>query len=224
MNSFNRVVCTVLVASAMVALAERPPARHHAKPEVMQGNDGLTPGARYLATLPAAAREQLRKKGYAVLDQSSNGKDNLIRAVVRFERPADQVFAVITQPSREVEYLPHVTQSKSLGHTEQGEVDDMVISFLMTFRFRIQHWFYPEEFRMEWELDPSGEKGLKEMVGFWQLYELDDKTTIGEYGTHVASDSDFINFVRSLGERGGIADALVSLRRFVHTQTSTRSR
>lgn len=220
MNSFRRVVCAVIVTSALGAFAERPPARHHAKPEVMQGEDGLTPGARFLATLPASAREELRKKGQVVLDQAANGKDNLIRAVVRFERPRDRVFAVITQPARQSEYLPHVTQSKSVGRSDQGESVDMVVSFLFTFRYRTQHWYYPEESRMEWNLDPSGEKGLKEQVGFWQLYELDEKTTIGEYGTHVASDSDFINFLRGLGERGGIAEALGSMRRFVHVNTS----
>lgn len=219
MNSLNRVVCAVIAVSSLVVFAERPPARHHAKPELLQGTDGLTPGARFLATLSPSAREELRRKGQVVLDQSANGKDNLIRAVVRFERPRDQVFAVITQPARQREYLPHVTQSSSVGRSAEGESVDMVVSFLFTFRYRTQHWFYPEESRMEWNLDPSGEKGLKEQVGFWQLYELDEKTTIGEYGTHVASDSDFLNFLRGLGERGGIADALGSMRKYVHVNT-----
>lgn len=218
MSSFNRVVCAVIAASGMVAFAERPSARHHAKPEVMQGSDDLTPGARFLATLPASARDELRRKGQVVLDQGT--KDNLIRAVVRFERPLGQVFSAVTQPAKQREFLPHVTQSKSLGRSDQGESVDMAVSFLFTFRYRTQHWFYPDEGRMEWNLDPSGERGLKEQVGFWQLYELDEKTTIGEYGTHVASDNDFINFVRGLGERGGIADALGTMRKYVHVSTA----
>lgn len=220
MSSLNSVVCAVIAVSSVVAFAERPPARQHAKPEVMEGSDGRTPGARFLSTLPAGTLDELRKKGLVVLDQKANGKDNLIRAVVRFERPRDQVFSVLTQPAKQFDYLPHVTQSKSVGRSEQGESVDMVVSFLFTFRYRTEHWFYPEESRMEWNLDPTGAQGLKEQLGFWQLYALDEKTTIGEYGTHVASDSDFINFLRGLGERGGIAEALGSMRRYVHVNTA----
>jgi hypothetical protein len=93
------------------------------------------------------------------------------------------------------------------------------------FRFRTQHWFYADERRIEWNLDPSGDNGLSEQVGFFQLYELDDKTTIAEYGTHVVAKDGFLNFLRGLGERGGVADALNAVRKHVHTsKTSVASR
>jgi hypothetical protein len=202
---------------ALSAFAVRPPARQHASPEVVAGIDALTPGERFLATLPASTREAVRKEGQAVLDGKSGGdKTGLLRAVIRFDRPRDEVFALITQPSTQVSYLPHVSQSKTVGaRTEEGEATDMVISFLFTFRYRTQHWFYPEEHRMEWNLDPAGEDGLTEQSGFFQLYELDEKTTIAEYGTRVVARDGFLNFLRGLGERGGVAEALTAIRKHV---------
>ena len=62
----NRSILVVFVS--LTAFAARPPARQHASPEVIAGVDDLTPGARFLATLPTATREAVRKDGQAVLD------------------------------------------------------------------------------------------------------------------------------------------------------------
>lgn len=216
MTRMNRWTFAALVFTALSTFAARPPARQHAPPEIVAGVDDLTPGVRFLATLSPAVREALRKEGQAVLDGKRGDDKALLRAVLRFDRPADEVFAIITQPSTQVSYLPHVTQSKTVGaRTAEGEATDMVVSFLFTFRYRTQHWFYPEERRMEWSLDPSGEDGLTEQVGFFQLYELDEKTTIAEYGTRVVAKDGFLNFLRGLGERGGVAEALTAIRKHV---------
>ena len=211
MNRTNRITIAVVMLSGLVAFAERPPARGRAQlPEGEQ-----TAGARVLATLPAAARDAIRKDGQAVLDSKSK-EDGLLRAVIRFDRPRDEVFAVITQPSAQEHYLPHVTQSKTVGtRTAEGESIDIVVSFLFTFRYRAQHWFYPEQHRMEWNLDPKGENGLTEQVGFFQLYELDEHTTIAKYGMKVVARDGFLNFLRGLGERGGVAEAITAMREHV---------
>ena len=71
---------------------------------------------------------------------------------------------------------------------------------------------------MEWSLDASGEDGLTEQSGFFQLYALDEKTTIAEYGTHVVARDGFLNFLRGIGERGGVAEALTAIRKHVAAQ------
>ena len=221
MSRCPRIFAALLALSAMVAFAERPPPRAHAGPEFLDGAGGgepLSAGARFVATLPFATREALRKEGHAVLDEKSKDESGgMVRAVIRFERPRDEVFAIVTQPSQQISYLPHVTQSKTVGtRTAEGESIDMVVSvFVFTFKYRVQHWFYPDEHRMEWSLDPAGADGLKDQTGYMQLYALDDKTTIVEYGTRVVARSAIINFVRGLGERGGVAEALGTLRKHV---------
>lgn len=221
MGSGNRWLCAAVLLSGLTALAERPPPRGLPDPELFVtagAADGMTPGARFLATLPPPARELLRKEGRVVLDQKAKD-DGLVRAVIRFERSPEEVFAIITKPSQQSRYLTHVSESKTVGgRTAEGESVDMEVAFLfVNLTYRIQHWFYPEAQRMEWSLDPTGDNGLADQAGFFQLYALDEKTTIAEYGTRVIAKDGFLDFIRGLGERGGVAEALTSLRRHVHT-------
>ncbi|MDP1829141.1 MAG: SRPBCC family protein [Archangium sp.] len=216
MKRLNRGIWGAVILSSLLAFAERPPAKGAAAPELIAGTDGMSPGGRFLSKLPFATRDTLRKEGHVVLDTKGASGDGLLRAVIRFERPIDEVFAIITQPSEQVGYLPHVTQSKTVGaRTAEGEATDMVVSFFFTFRYRTQHWFYPEERRMEWTLDSTGDDGLTDQSGYYQLYALDERTTIAEYGTRVVAKGGFINFLRGLGERGGVAEAISAVRKHV---------
>lgn len=201
-------------AQAMPPPRDRAPAAFFAEP--MGGAD--SPGTRFIASLPESARKALLKDQQVVLDQTSTESGPaLIRAVAKFGRPKAEVWELITRTSDQHTFLPHVTQSKRVGErTAQGEVNDYVVSFFFTFKYRTQHWFYADHSRLEWNLDPSGEDGLVEQLGFWQLYELDEKTTVGEYGTRLVVRGSFINFLRSLGERGGVKDALTAFRRHVN--------
>jgi hypothetical protein len=215
-----RIVTLLAVLFATTGWAQMPPPRDRAPAaffaEPMGGGD--SPGARFIASLPEAARKALAKDQQVVLDQTSkDGGPALIRAVARFGRPKAEVWELITRTSDQHTFLPHVTQSKRVGErTAEGEVNDYVVSFFFTFKYRTQHWFYADQSRLEWNLDPSGEDGLVEQLGYWQLYELDEKTTVGEYGTRLVVRGSFINFLRSLGERGGVRDALTAFRRHVN--------
>jgi hypothetical protein len=216
-----RSFCFVVTVVAPLAFAQKPEPRERAPAafftELKGGAD--TPGTRFIASLPLDARRELLREGQVVLDQkSTSGGPALIRAAARFSRPKAEVWQIITRTSEQQTFLPHVTQSKTVGtRTADGEVNDFVVSFFFTFKYRTQHWFYGDDGRLEWVLDPSGEDGLIEQQGFWQLYELDEKTTVGEYGTRLVVRGSFINFLRSLGEKGGVRDALTAFRKHVDT-------
>lgn len=215
-----RPLTTLVLVLASSGWAQQPPSRERAPAEFFTDLKGGTdtPGARFIASLPEAARKALAKDQQVVLDQTSkDGGPALIRAVARFGRPKAEVWELITRTSDQHTFLPHVTQSKTFGErTAEGERNDYVVAFFFTFKYRTQHWFYADQSRLEWNLDPSGEDGLVEQLGFWQLYELDEKTTVGEYGTRIVVRGAFINFLRSLGERGGVKDALTAFRRHVN--------
>jgi hypothetical protein len=199
------------LCGSVAAAAARPPPRGHAI---------ASAGSRYLESLPVQARTALERDAQVVLDEeASSSGPALLRAVVRFDRPLGEVYALLTQPAEQHTYLPHVGVSRQVGErTPEGERDDFEISFpLVTFKYRIQHWFYPEEHRVEWDLDPTADNGLEEELGFWQLYELDDGTTVGEYGTRVRARDGLVNLVRTLGQRGAVTETLTALRRHVHS-------
>lgn len=210
-----------LTGLAAFAQAEgRPPSRGHAAPELFASTDGgLSPGALFLATLPVAAQETFKKDGQVVLDKGAGGSGpNLVKAVARFDRPKDEAYAIMTRVSEQASFLPNVQLSKTFGeHTAEGERTDYVVAFIFSFKYRTQQWFYPEQSRLEWKLDPTGGDGLQEQDGYWQLYELDSKTTIAEYGTHIVANGAILNFLRGVGERGAIADALRAFRKHVDT-------
>jgi hypothetical protein len=217
---------SISLAGLTVAHAQtKPPARGHPVVDVVTPSKVVnevvvdSPGSRYVATLPQAARDALRKDGQAILDKKTEGSGpSLLKAVVRFDRPKAEAWALITQPSTQHTYLPHVDESKLIGaHSEDGELNDYVVAFLFTFKYRTQHWFYADEARVEWNLDPAGGDGLTEQLGYWQLYELDSKTTIAEYGTHIVARGAFLNFLRSLGEKGAILDALGAFKKHIDT-------
>lgn len=228
-----RSISVALILSALAASAARPPSAGRAPSEFYAtptAGDGPTPGARFLATLPYEARNKLRKDGRVVLELQR--KKGYVHAVVRLDRPIDEVYELITRPSSQHRYVPHVAQSKSVGgRTEEGESIDYVVKVMLaTFNFRVQHWFYPEQHRMEWTLDPTGENELTEQAGFLQLYALDSKTTIAELSARVAVKDKFVSFVRGLGQKAEVQDALTALREYVgtakvpHHSATTKSR
>lgn len=213
MPSFRFVVLAAALLLSRTALSERPAPKAQPAAELVADPNG---GAKYVARLPDEVRKALEKKGHALLEQRSGKDDGLIRAVIVFERPRSEVFAVLTQPSQQKSYLPNVKKSELVGaRTAEGEAEDIEVSFLFTFKFRTQHWYYPELYRMEWALDESAPGSLSAQSGYFQLYALDESTTIAEYGTRVQLKDGFINFLRSLGEKGGVRDALDATRAHV---------
>jgi hypothetical protein len=216
----RRRACLAVTLACLVppvALGQARPPPRDLPP--LQADGGVVGGLAFLQTLPPAAREALRQDGQVLLDQRSAGSGPThIRAVVRFDVPRREVFELIARPAEQSTYLPHVQQSKPVGQpTAEGERDDFEVSFIFSFRYRTQHWFYPDLGRVEWNLDPSGGDGLEAQLGYWQLYELDEKTTLGEYGTHLVARGALLNFFRSLGERGAIGEALTAFRRHIET-------
>jgi hypothetical protein len=206
-------LCLLLFATS--ASAQRPPAKGQPAQAL---HDDPSGGAKYVAALTEPVRRSLERDGYALLlQQSGKNGDGLLRAVIVFQRPRDEVFAVLTQPSQQKHYLPNVKKSEPvMPRIAEGEATDIEVAFLFTFKFRTQHWYYPETHRIEWALDTSKPGSLSGQSGYFQLYALDETTTIAEYGTRVQFKDGFVNFIRGLGERGGVADALVATRKHVH--------
>src|SRR4051794_33294661 len=111
MTNGNRLLWAVLSFWAVTSFAERPPSVAKAPSEFHATSaeaQGPTPGAAYLATLPYEMRNKLRKDGRVLLELQR--KKGYVHAVIRLERPIDEAYALITQPARQQQYVPHVAQ------------------------------------------------------------------------------------------------------------------
>ena len=51
--------------------------------------------------------------------------------------------------------------------------------------YRVRNRWSKEEWRIHWNLDTDFENEIRELRGYWQLYELDSKRTLAVYGSDV---------------------------------------
>jgi hypothetical protein len=220
----TRLCALVTALACAAALGEqRPPPRGHPLELAAAADAGVPTGRRYLEALPRQAREAVLKDGLVILDQPvASAGSTLVQAVVRFDRPRSEVYALLSHPADQHTFVPHIEVSRPYGErTPQGERDDFEVKVLaFSFKYRTQHWFYPEESRVEWSLDRTGGADLDEQLGFWQLYELDERTTLAEFGTHIRATGPVLDLFRSLGERNTVVEMLTAFRRHVDSAAS----
>ena len=157
--------------------------------------NGVYEGELYLAKLPADQRETVLKEGallYGEEDEDSKkskdgGIKGYIRAVAIFDQPKARTLELMTEPSKLALFLESLDGSVTVARSEVGEISKFSVGFLWwDIDFWIQHWFYPELSRYDWYMDTKNfDNEIDGNKGFWQLYALDDKRTIGEYGVYV---------------------------------------
>jgi uncharacterized protein YndB with AHSA1/START domain len=198
----------------------RPPSKGQPTPAFFEHFDGgvsETPGARYVKSLSTKDQAALARDGLVVQDQlTASGAPMRLVAAVKFNRPVNEVYALLTRPSEHASFLPNVARSKTFGvRTDEAEQVDYEVAMVFRFKFRTQHWYYPEHRRIEWALDPTGEDGLLEQAGSWQLYELDAATTVAQYTTRMVINGAVFNLVRGIGERGGVVQSLLATKKHV---------
>lgn len=151
--------------------------------------EGQVEGAAFIASLPPELQTRLAAERRLLLPEDRTVGDNMagyIRAVVLFNQPKQRVFDLITDPSTQVLFLPRLKVSTPIDRQPVGELTEFhVAAGLFTVKFRTQHWWWPDRTRMEWALDPAYDNDVKVASGFWQVFALDEKTSVGEYGTVV---------------------------------------
>jgi hypothetical protein len=196
------ILITGLILTATTATAESPavasrerPAKpieitRYASPVSAAGIvDGKPEGVAFLSTLSPELQAKLKTDKKVLLgepDSSKGSYGGLIKAVVLFNQSKPRVFELITQPSRQVTYLPRLTKSDTIWRSPFGELMDFNVKVLfVSMSFQTQHWYFPEYSRVEWLLNPEFDNDIAQQIGFWQLYAAGDNYTVAEYGTLV---------------------------------------
>ncbi len=191
--------------------------------------DDLTEGEAFLKTLSPELRKTLAEKGQALMeeDQSKEGAyAGYIKAVAVFEGSKERVFELITEPNKQVLYLPRLETAETITAFPNGELTQFSLGVLWSsYHFRVQHWYYPEASRVEWHLsktDPEWENDIEDQEGYWQLYAAGPNLTIGEYGTYVNTGLAVPKSIQDFFAKKDIPGALTAFRKYISSDGAFR--
>lgn len=144
----------------------------------------------------------------------------IISAALIFEAPVEKTWSILADPERQAEYLEEIEELKII---EQG-VDYNRMFFRVKVMgkkvsYTVIHHFLPEKYYFWWELDLTELRELKELYGFWKLHRLDEKRTVGRYGSLVRPSFPLSAFMRDWLSRSNIRTSLVKVKRYVESQS-----
>jgi hypothetical protein len=189
--------------------------------------EGKTEGQIFLESLDPEIQKAVLKKGQTLLGepkQTDNGSyAGYIKAVAIFKQPKQRVWELMVVPTKQPLYLPRLTGASTVDKPANGELVEFKLGVLFsTYKFYTRHWFYPEQSRVEWALDPDKESDIALQEGYWQLYALDENTTIGEYGTRVDTGVAVPQFLQDFFAKKDIPTALTAFRAYMDSDGKFR--
>lgn len=145
-----------------------------------------------IATLSKTDRASLMKSQFFIYDNDSNFEgledserfSGFLRALILLDVDKKTVFTKTLTPSKMDEYIQRVTKAETVLKNKQGELTEFRVEFLvLAWEVWTQHWFYPEQSRINWCIDQEHyENDAQEFCGYWQFYHMPDGRTLAEYG------------------------------------------
>jgi hypothetical protein len=231
MHTRFRTATLVLVLTASTAWAGERPAAKGMSPlsspvTTTRKDEGRFAGLAYFKSLPEDQRKELSAKGHILLSEDKSGAGTFsgyIRAVAIFKQPKKRVFELMHEPTKQALYLPHLVSATTQTLAPNGELVEFAIKVMMsTYHYHTQHWFYPEQSRVEWTLDSASKNDIKVQDGYWQLFELSDGATIGEYGTRIETGLAVPKFVQDIFARDDIPKAMLAMRKYIDSNGTFR--
>lgn len=168
--------------------------------------------AAVLAAMPIREVEELREKK-VVLDDS--GDATHVTGLVIFARPADRVMRLLTQTARQKEFRPELRRDETVETTPDGTIDEQEMRILFTnIRYFLRYRVDYKARRISWQLDPKHENDLREVNGYWQLYDLGDGRTLARFGTQVDVGG-LPAFLQAYATRKEVPKTLENARRWI---------
>lgn len=141
-----------------------------------------------LAGEPADVVARLGEDRLVVLPAGGEEAGGYVLAYVVFERPREQVLALLSQAERQPEYRPEIESVRTVRRFENGRVDEQRIRIaFQPLVYRLVYTRHAETGRVSWALDPEFENDLRRMEGFWELYDFRraPARTLGRFGSSV---------------------------------------
>ena len=126
-----------------------------------------------LASQPADLVARLMEKSVLVMQEvrvEGAMRGGIVSTYVLFEKPIDEVYELLAQPQRQVEFRPELKSVKMIEQGPRGPVDEQRLRILFRrYVYRLVYALFPERHRIEWLLDERFDNDLAKVSGFWQL-------------------------------------------------------
>lgn len=184
-------------------------------------NTAETTSAAILGSHAPEVRSEFQEEGLVMLKELS--PEGHIRALVRFERPRQRVIRLLSQTGRHHEFRPELYSVETHSYDASGALDThrMKIMF-MRIDYRLRHAFDFEAYRISWALDPEFENGLEDVDGYWELFEIDEGTTLGRFGTRVSVGPGLPGWLQDAVTRKNVPEAMDNVKRWIDTDGTYR--
>jgi hypothetical protein len=179
-----------------------------------------------LAAQPEAIAERLLEEKLIVMQEvreTDSEAGRIITAMVLFDKPRDEVYHLLSQTTRAIEFRPSVTRMITVGEREHGPLDEHELKILFqTYIYRLEYRLEPENRRLSWSLDETFENDLNRVDGWWDLYEMADGRTLGRSGTIVDVGPTVPAFLQDWITRKNIPGTMKHVRRWVESDGEYR--
>ena len=186
----------------------------------------ITTAATILANQPRAVVDRLLEKNIVVMQEVREEgalSGGIITSYVMFAPPVDDVYRLLSQSSRQLEFRPELTSIETVEVGARGPIDEQHMKILFQrYVYRIEYRLDPDARRIEWYLDEDFENDLDMVNGFWELYAPDDGHTLGRSGTSIDVGAAVPGFLQDWITRKNLPKTMERVRRWVDSGGSYR--
>lgn len=187
---------------------------------IVASND-YGPGIAVLKRLPADQLSELKKNGVVLIKKITEGEGSTggnAHAVALFDRDADSTLRLLTDTSREAEYVSVLNHVEVIKKTPTSSLDEQTIKVLgVTLRNRVQHYWDLKQRRFWFELDKTFDNSFKHQEGYWTIYPLSPARCVAVYGTKIDVGIFVPQFVQDFLTEKDLPKSLGLLRAWVNS-------
>lgn len=155
-----------------------------------------------------------------ILDEDTSGGEDqkrFIRAAMIFDQPIDKAYALFRATENQHRYLPDLDSCKLVKRDDKGDRVDFHVKLIFDIDYRIHHHYDDANFHYWWHLDPEYDNDMKQVDGFWKLYKIDDKRTLGRYGTRVQVSSIIPQFIMTRLTKSNLPVAMEACYKYIQS-------
>lgn len=173
-------------------------------------------GQAVLSALSADERTRLSQDGFVVADAKAGQPKGMKVGFLIANAPRGEVWQLIRAASEWNKYIPRVEKSRRVGQRPNYELAQIELAVsLVSIDLQAEVLSWPECSRVTWALDPGYDNDLRLFEGYFNLFALDEHTTLVEYGTRVRSSPLLPAFVEGYLIDKALPDGLVAVKRYL---------